>query len=257
MKFSDTIIPWKNQNAGKSLNKLDANYAGEIPKMQKDLYLQTAIRNPDFNQTISEVYERVLQHSTHKEQVAMEEILKKVDAGELEFEDLSTIETLSTNNYKYLFHNSPESNTRNAIPTAILISLITVALIVLRIVYVVENSSSLLFIISIINLTACAYTFLNWPLEVTYTVGQWLQSNNIKQITHKKITAEVSKKLWFLSSFLLILLIVWLLFSHFVLSRYELGSDVVSIVALGVSILNSTIIQSLAVFFEKHIYYDN
>ena len=258
MKYSDTIIPWKKQNIPKNKNKLDARYTeiGGVSKTQKELYVQTAVRNPDFDQTISEVNQRVLEHSTKKEQTQMATILTKVKTGKLEYEDLSTVEILSANNYKYLFLNAPESTSRNIISTTILIALITVALVALRIAYAIEYNSTLLFFISIINIIANAYTFLGWPTEVACIVDQWLQNNNIKPLTRNQILNAVSKKLWILSSLLLTILIGWLLISHFVLSHFVLGSDIVSIVALGVSILNSNIIKLLATYFEKHIYYD-
>ena len=257
MKFSDTIIPWKKQRIAKSPNKLSSNPSNEFSKTQKELYVQSAIRNPEFDQTISEVHQRILDHSTAKEKAAISTILEKVDSGDLEYEDLSKIETLSANNYKYLFSTSPETTPRNAMTTSILIAIVTVALLVLRVAYAFENSSTLLLFISLINLVANAYTFLNWIPEVTAIVDKWLQSNNIKTQLRDKIIGKVSKKLWILAIILLLLLIIWLIISYAWFSHYELGTDIVSIIALGVAIVNNNIIKFLATYFEKHIYYDN
>lgn len=255
MKYSHTLVSWEINNISKSKNKL-ASHNDDIDKTQKELFVQEAVRNPDFDQTISEIHERAMAHSTPKERAAMDTVLKKFSIGALEYEDLETVERISGNNYKYLFNFSPESISGSAITTTVLIALVIIGLIALRVAYAFENNSTFLLFISIINVLANAYTFLNWPQQVSSIVEKWLQSNNIKPTTRKKMLQEVSKKLWWLSAVLLVVLIVWLIVCHQCFSRYELGVDIVSIIALGVSILNDHIIQLLAAYFEKHIYYD-
>lgn len=257
MKFSDTLISWKSSTVFKHKNKFDSHSFDNSAKNEKTLFVQAAMRNPEFDQTITEVHQRAMQHSTPKEQAAMTKVLEKINIGEVEYEDLTTVETISGNSYKYLFTISPDSAPRHTTTATVFIAFVFVLLIALRIAYAIKNDSMLLLFIAFINIAANAYTFINWPQQVSLIVEKWLQSNNIKPDTSKKMLREVSKKLWFISAMLVIVLIVWLIACHQWFRCYELGVDIVSIIALGVSVLNENIIQRIAICFEKHIYYDN
>ena len=256
MKFSDILIPWKEHNYSKNNNKLSSHSSEDNSITQKKKFVQSALNNPEFDQTISDVKQMVLEHSNQKEQAIMTAILDKIEAGELEYDDLSSIEKMYENNYKYLFHDTPESTPRGTWTSTAIILISILGLIILRIAYSIENSSTLLLFISIINIIANAYTFLHWPLEVTAIIEKWLQNNNIKTATRNKMLGEVARKIWIISFSLLVILIIWLLICYFALSCYELGTDIVSIIALGISITNNQIIKLMATHFEKNIYYN-
>ena len=257
MKFSDTLISWKTENVSKNKNKLKSRSTDDLNKTTKALFVQSAMRNPEFDQTISEVSQRVKQYSNTKDKATMAEIENKIKNGEVEYEDLTTIETMSVNNYKYIFKEcDPDSPSQNSVTTIVLIALLVVGLIFLRISYAYENNSTLLLFISIINVLANAYTFFNWPQQVSTIIEKWLPGNNIKPNISQKMLGKVEKKVWQLSGILLSIIVFLLAISYIWLNCFELAVDIVSIIALGVSILNDYIVQLIAIYHEKHIYYD-
>ena len=251
MKYSDVLIPWKEDKA----NKFDSHLLDEDFQVEKSSFVQEAMRNPEFDSAVNDVNQRVMEHSNPKDKAAMTAIMKKYEKGELEYEDLSTIATMSVNTYKFLFPSQPDFIPRNHFATICLISLIIFGLIAMRIAYFFYDNFTLLLFIALMNIVASACTFIYWPTQVADIVEKWLIFNNMKTANIRKILDKTTKRTRSLSAFLIGGLIVLVIFG-FCLNFSLLATDIVSIIALGASILNKYIVETLAIVFEKRIYYN-
>lgn len=174
--------------------------------------------------------------------------------GKLEDEDISDVGNLYINNHKFLFSIPPTEFPNNFINSCALGAIIIISAIILRISYTFEDSVTLNIYVSIINFIASAYTFLNWPSQVTSTVKNWFRKNSITTFFESKLTRKIKSAMWAIAILLLFLLLLTSVVSY-IFSIQDVVTDVISILVLGVSILNEKIIELFAKLFENKIYH--
>lgn len=259
MKYSDTIF--KNTDVQRKKSQIqkiqDKSYSLNsisLLKTKKDEYVKIITENPDFDIAFTNTYQITMSHGSIKEQTAMKLLESKHKNGDLEYDDIITLEDITNASYSHLFKLRPDTDINESIFVTSIGSLFVIGAIVIRFFYEVDNNIPLLIFLTIINLIAIAYTLFSYPVQVIKNSQQWLCSNNIQLVICKKILGKLSKKMWMLVSIIFVFLVVFLLICHFVFSNLTIGNDVISIIALGLSILHENIIQLLSIYHQRKIF---
>lgn len=256
--FSDLILKSaKTQRKKEKINKMEDNLAYSVKdtpllKTKKEEYAKAVTENPDFDSAFTHTYDMTLKYGSPKDKKTVKELKEKHKSGDLEYDDISTLDRLTKTSYRHLFSKPPNADLSETIYATIIVSLVILGTIVLRCIYN-ANNEHLLPLLVIINIVATAYTIFIYPIEVTRNVKKWLLSNNVQPIVCDRIMGRIRTKIWVLISVTFIFLIISLLICHFVFSILSIANDVISILAFGFSVLQKNIIELLTVFYQTKI----
>lgn len=246
-------MSWKSINKPKQKNIISIVSSNETPESNKSNYAKEVVSNPDFDFCFTDFSSVILEKGTPSDKKTIKKLSQKLYGDGLEDDDITTIEQIYYKNYKHLFSHPPEDYPNNKIALIILGGLLVLGAIILRISYAIEESVTLLIFVSVINFIASAYTFLNWPFQVTSLIKDWLDDNCVPSYIERKLIKRVNGAMWMIAILLLFLLALTLVLSY-VFSYHEIVTDIVSILILGVSILNDDIIFLIEKAFENRIF---
>lgn len=258
-EYADSYLLTKKAIAQKSkINKLENSFPNkgneDSIKTEKERYFREVTEKPEFDQALEHLLQSVDGKGSDSDIQLVKQIKGKKKKGNLEYSDISSLESTVNRNFKYFFEVEPMEGLPSG-PSILGISLIAAA-IILRVFYEFAENNALVLFLTLINLIAFSYTIVCIKDLISANIKEWLKMNNFPSALQSKLLDRVKGKLWLLLGIIFGIFAAGLLASFF-FNVFSLGNDIISILSLGVSVLMDQIVNAMTRHYEKNMQNNN
>ena len=257
MKFSDSLF-LDNDSAGmqqtieKLTKKSSSSQGGEIVKIKKD-FMHAVVDVPEFDQTVTELSNYTRDHGTSSDKGQMRKIQRKIQEGNIDYDDIVDLSNIGQKNYKYFFKKPPASFVFN--PATAIGFVLTIVAICIRCTSDGNMDLTSIIILASVNLIAIVYTLCLWPNSVVENLTLWMADNAVPDIISTKLISPVSKKMW-RNVIIFFAFSLSVLFLVSFIKNFALGNDILAIISLSISVLSDKIVELFVNIYEWRIYRD-
>lgn len=261
MKYSEMMMRDKSADTRKTkIEKMENSMSLSMDKTtaaalatEKKKYVQDIVGIPEFDVTLQHISRCTLEKGSLHDRENITEIVNKIQSDGLNYDDLGKLDVICDNNFKYLFSVPPEKQRFDVI--SIWGVILAVCAVALRIWYEIVDNDALAFFLTLMNIAAIMYTFIDWNVQTLDRVHRWLGDNNIPPESRGNITASISKHMRRITILLGSTVILALVLTA-CLGVLTLGNDIITIVSLAISIISDRISGLFVQYFEQKVYHN-
>ena len=252
IKYSQSIF-------GSNKNVLSETYTVGVDDQnkitaEKKQFVTDVVNLPEFDPAFEFVEKQTMNKGSKQDQENIAQIKNKKVAGNLCYDDIEKLYSVSDNVFKYVFSECPpEMSSDGAIVWGILFAL---AAIIMRIAYLWDESPTLKLYMPHLNPLPIIITFVCYPKTIVEKVSIWLDKNLVDKRISVTIVKTIENRARVCIALIIIVVVVWLLLAWLLLKDINFGNDLLAVLSLFVSVFSDKILGYWIYYYENEIYHN-